>query len=144
RFHRLGMQYHFSTRLEDGTYNGEPDLYISDARTMALAETLIDELRQETVSAVAVRDLLRTILLRFQRGLQNPLNQETALVPEQQRYEHNANQIVEQAVAYIEANYRLPITINTVAASVFVSPSYLRRIFQQEKGVTLAEYITRF
>jgi AraC-like DNA-binding protein len=144
RFHRLGMQYHFSTRLEDGTYNGEPDLYLSDARTLALAETLIDELRQESTSALAVRDLLRTILLRFQRGLQNPLNQETAIVPEHQRPAHNTNHIVEQAVAYIEANYRLPITINTVAANVFVSPSYLRRIFQQEKGVTIAEYIMRF
>ncbi len=144
RFHRLGLQYHFSTRLEDGTYNGEPDLYISDARTQALVETLIEELRQEPPSTLAARDLLRCILLRFQRGLQNPLNQETTSAPDLVRFDHNASQIVEQTVAYIEANYRLPLTINTIAANVFVSPSYLRRLFQQEKGVTLAEYITRF
>lgn len=144
RFHRLGFQYHFSTRLEDGTYNGEPDLYISDSRTLALVETLIEELRQEQASPVAARDLLRCIQLRFQRGLQNPLNQEMTAGPDTPRYDHNASHIVEQAVAYIEANYRYPLTINTVAANVFVSPSYLRRIFQQEKGITLAEYITQF
>ena len=51
---------------------------------------------------------------------------------------------MEQTIAYIEANYRYPLTINTVAANVFVSPSYLRRIFQREKNITLAEYIIRF
>ena len=144
RFHRLGFQYHFSTRLEDGSYNGEPDLYISDSRTLALVETLIEELRQQPTSPVAMRDLLRCIQLRFQRGLQNPLNQEMTAAPDIPRFDHNASQIVEQTVAYIEANYRYPLTINTVATHVFVSPSYLRRIFQQEKGITLAEYITQF
>lgn len=54
------------------------------------------------------------------------------------------NRIIQNAVRYIEENLSDPeLNLKSVAAAVFVNESYLSRIFRQETGERLIEYITR-
>lgn len=53
------------------------------------------------------------------------------------------SEIIEKAREYIEKNYiSEDISLNTVAASVNMSPSYFSSLFSQEVGVTFVEYLT--
>ncbi|UXR37938.1 AraC family transcriptional regulator [Staphylococcus simulans] len=58
-------------------------------------------------------------------------------MPEYSKYTH-------QSLQYIENNYSQPFTITEMAESLYVNRSYLSRIFKQEVGVTLKEYINNF
>ena len=54
------------------------------------------------------------------------------------------DKILKQAKAYIEENYnQYDISLNTVAASVNLSPNHFSTIFSQELGETFIEYLTR-
>jgi two-component system response regulator YesN len=54
------------------------------------------------------------------------------------------NKIITQAIEYINAHIFEPkLTLKEVAENVFVNESYLSRIFKQETGEGLIEYITR-
>lgn len=51
--------------------------------------------------------------------------------------------VVFQAMAWIRAHFRENISRDDVAASVFVTSSYLSRIFHQETGVKITDFLTR-
>lgn len=54
------------------------------------------------------------------------------------------DKLLKQAKAYIEENYnQYDISLNTVAASVNLSPNHFSTIFSQELGETFIEYLTR-
>ena len=53
------------------------------------------------------------------------------------------NQLVENAIRYIDAHYAEPLTLHSVAENTFVSPNYLSHIFRNKMGVGLREYIVR-
>ena len=48
---------------------------------------------------------------------------------------------IETAVKYITANYALPITLESVAESISLSPTYLSRKFARVMGLTFKEYV---
>lgn len=53
------------------------------------------------------------------------------------------NNIVDKATDYIEQNLFSPsLSLKTVATEIFVNESYLSRVFKQEVGKSLIEYIT--
>ncbi|ROR27205.1 two-component system response regulator YesN [Mobilisporobacter senegalensis] len=55
-----------------------------------------------------------------------------------------SNKLIDQALEYIEKHlYEQTLTLKTIAGKVFVNESYLSRIFKQEMGESLIEYITR-
>ncbi|MCX7773189.1 MAG: response regulator [Clostridia bacterium] len=49
--------------------------------------------------------------------------------------------IVKKAVEYIRENYKEPLTLNDVAAHVYVSPSYVSRMFGRELGKNFVDYL---
>lgn len=49
--------------------------------------------------------------------------------------------LVEKAVAYIQANLRITLTIEQISSRLFVSESKLRTVFQKETGVPVGQYI---
>lgn len=55
----------------------------------------------------------------------------------------NNLQAVQKAADYIAQNSERKITINEVAQYVYLSPCYLSRIFKQNLGCTLMEYLTQ-
>jgi len=52
-----------------------------------------------------------------------------------------ADKIVLDAIAYIEKNYQLDLNRKIVADNVYVTPTYLGRLFRQELNVTFLDYI---
>ncbi|WP_203650848.1 helix-turn-helix domain-containing protein [Secundilactobacillus yichangensis] len=51
------------------------------------------------------------------------------------------NQSIDAAIQYIEKNIRHTISLSTVAHEVFLSPSYLSRIFKKHLDVNFIDYI---
>ncbi|KAA9005381.1 response regulator [Paenibacillus spiritus] len=49
---------------------------------------------------------------------------------------------VEHVKRWIAANYNQHADLNSLAGMVFLTPSYLSKLFKQETGLTLTEYIT--
>lgn len=49
--------------------------------------------------------------------------------------------IIHQATRYIRAHYAEKLTLNSVAAQVYLSPTYFSRIFRQETGETFNAYL---
>lgn len=59
-----------------------------------------------------------------------------------QKKEKGYSSNVEKAMGFIRTNYMQDISIDDVAASVFLSSGYLSIIFKEETGYTVLEYIT--
>lgn len=55
----------------------------------------------------------------------------------------NAHPIVRKAVAYIAAHFAEPISIQTLAKELHVSPSYFSALFPKHMSVGFHEYVTR-
>jgi two-component system, response regulator YesN len=51
--------------------------------------------------------------------------------------------MVKKAREFIMDNYNLPIKVEDIAASLYISPSHLSRLFRQELDCTVLEYLTR-
>lgn len=51
--------------------------------------------------------------------------------------------LLHRCVQYIGEHYSEPITLTTVAREVYLTPSYLCRVFKREAGVTFHEYLNR-
>jgi two-component system response regulator YesN len=49
--------------------------------------------------------------------------------------------IIELALGYIEEHYTEPITMNEVAESHYVNPSYFSKVFHEEVGQTFSKYV---
>lgn len=53
----------------------------------------------------------------------------------------NINQILQNAIRYIEENYTMSITLNELAEHTYVSTYYLSRMFKKELGKNFVEYL---
>ncbi len=51
---------------------------------------------------------------------------------------------IESVLTYISEHYNEPISLQDVAESVYLSPSYFSRLFKTEVGMTFTEYLTKF
>lgn len=51
--------------------------------------------------------------------------------------------LVKQALAYLQINYQQPITRQEIASAIGTSEGYLSRIFRQEVGLTLWDFLAR-
>jgi two-component system, response regulator YesN len=57
-------------------------------------------------------------------------------------YEKRSKSLVRNAMKFVDANYRLPLSYKDVAKEVFVSPSYFLSLFKRETGLTFVDYLT--
>ncbi len=60
----------------------------------------------------------------------------------QLRTTHTCSCIIAAARAYIDKNFRRPITLDSVAAHVFLSPAYFSALFKKETGIKYIDYLT--
>lgn len=52
--------------------------------------------------------------------------------------------IISKAVRYIHMNYQNDITLQQLAKELFITPNYLGRLFHQETGCKMSDYLNRF
>ena len=60
------------------------------------------------------------------------------------REPHCCLPIIQKAVQYIHTNYREKITLQMLSKELFVTPNYLGRLFRQETGCKMSDYLNRF
>jgi len=65
-----------------------------------------------------------------------------ALLSEQETYQH-VDQRIRKAQEFIEGNLAQSHSINELAALAFLSPTQFKKLFKQQTGQTITEYITR-
>lgn len=53
----------------------------------------------------------------------------------------NEKKLIEKIEWYVEDNIDQPIGVSDIASALFMNPDYLSRLFKNEKGVSLKEYI---
>ncbi|RXZ82878.1 response regulator [Paenibacillaceae bacterium] len=56
---------------------------------------------------------------------------------------HSHNQILQRAERYIQEHYSEPITLQTVADYVYLSPEWLSTLFKKHVGTTFLDYLTQ-
>lgn len=57
---------------------------------------------------------------------------------------HNYLPIVKKAVQYIHLNYQHDITLQKLSKELFVTPNYLGKLFHQEIGCKMTDYLNRY
>ncbi|MFB9277492.1 helix-turn-helix domain-containing protein [Cohnella cellulosilytica] len=98
------------------------------AQTLQGADRL-RRLEEMSLAGIALLQLLRRLF---------PEIEELASSPSRPRAMGNT----EKAMQWIEAHYHEEFQLNRLADELFVSPSHLSRLFHQETGATLTEYMT--
>lgn len=59
------------------------------------------------------------------------------------RKEKRQSDVTEQIIRFIQQNYTKPLTLDDIAARVYLSPKYMCGIFKEEVGVTIFDYVTK-
>jgi len=62
----------------------------------------------------------------------------------QAEQEGNTRKVIQEVLSIVEQNYGNDISIESIAAQVFLSPSYLGYLFKKQKGQSLRQYITAY
>ncbi len=137
----------------------QDDIFVPDLQLPVLVEMMIDELRTPGSEAIqAAQNLLNLILLRVRRGL-SQLNRIQTRQRKTQARRSSAplssameatdrcntlmpanSALVERACNYIRSHLNQPFTIKDIAECLYVSPSHLARLFQQEMGTSMMRY----
>jgi two-component system response regulator YesN len=52
-------------------------------------------------------------------------------------------QVIQKAAEYMKANFIEKLTIDDISQAVYLSPCYLSKIFKQELGCTIMEFLTK-
>ena len=65
-------------------------------------------------------------------------------VPEQMEKRNNDRAVssIDAAKQYIRNHLSEDLSLETVAAQVFISPKYLSKLFKEESGITYTDYVT--
>ncbi|MDR2296104.1 MAG: AraC family transcriptional regulator [Clostridiales Family XIII bacterium] len=96
--------------------------YIFGRNSAALSE--IDNL--ETIDSIV--DWLNDLISRFSEYIFN---------------NDNHSDVIRRAIAFMKSNYRREINLEEMAHAAYISPSYLSKIFKQETGYTINNYLSK-
>ena len=89
---------------------------------------------QEIGFAISLQLLLMELLVYSRRYLEKiPLSPQTSSTP--------TNEKVTEVVQYINENFHLPLSLESLSKIFFISPYYLSRIFRSVTGFTFIEYL---
>lgn len=60
-----------------------------------------------------------------------------------EKHKTHSQEIVKQAIDYIQKNFSQDISLRTIAQHLYVSPFYLSHIFRRESGFSISSYINK-
>lgn len=55
-----------------------------------------------------------------------------------------SNLLIKQTITYIEENFSAKITLRSISDALYISPNYLCRLFKQQTGRNLMEYLASY
>ncbi len=93
-------------------------------------------------TCVAVRDKLR--IDKIQNKMDDISDSRVMLFKEYMFDEGKGDDYVTRAVRHISQNYQKDISVKSVADSLFISESYLSRLFKTTVGQTFGDYLTYY
>lgn len=105
---------------------------------------LVNELRKHLIRYIKVPfQVIHTDLIKDSAGIPTEV-QRMRQASTTQVYEHYAKsgeQMVEVALQYIRAHYQSELSLEKVAAVVYLNPVYFSQLFKQKSGLGFKEYI---
>lgn len=95
------------------------------------------------LNAVRADDLANVTVLRKLVGIAEMIHPESgSLVTNSTTHLNNDSQVnIQRALSFIKSNINQPLSLESVAKSVFLSPSYLSKAFKQKLGVNFINYV---
>lgn len=100
---------------------------------------------QEAINLHVIEYLLKPVKPSiFRKSLRNLLEKTAArdrseeIITDTSTDKHS---IIELAITYINENYKEKLTLQMVAAHVYLNPQYFSRIFKKEVGVTYTDFV---
>jgi AraC-like DNA-binding protein len=99
----------------------------------AVFEKIYSEYQNQKIGYVnLIRIYTAEIMIRLLRRIQQ--RDETQLSPAQKG-------LVENVIAYIEENYNIKIKTEEIASRLFFNKNYISRLFKQETGLSIHEFV---
>lgn len=87
--------------------------------------------RRELGSQTLMRAYLIELIIKLFRELDR----------QRPEYTNNHQKLVEQAIAYMQENYKAHINLDDIVSGVFLSKDYFRQIFKKTTGTSISSYI---
>ncbi|MHD0396743.1 AraC family transcriptional regulator [Staphylococcus simulans] len=84
----------------------------------------------EVINSQALKDVMHALIMEY-----------TEISQKVKQYEHTPK--INKILQYIDLHLDQPLTLQYLAEMVDLSPAYLSRIFSEELGVTLSQYIIK-
>lgn len=150
QIHESGAYCHFNAS-DKGKLWIAPHLFLRDLHLFPLAQNLIQELQTQTPRyfpiayfhlGLLLEYLLRSLSLPPKRK-ERTENITAAALPFPFPHE-TANERMRKMIAYIDENLASPmLSAERIAAQFYLSPVHLRRLFQQELGISTMKFVAR-
>lgn len=108
-----------------------------NVQEQSYAENLLFQMSREHVEAgqlgkqLFLQTLVAQLLLFAARKMNTASNVPAELM----------HRKIAEVLEYITANYREPITLNSISSNFYISPSHFSRLFKQNTGFNLPEYL---
>lgn len=145
----LGVECHLCHTRGDQHFGGGfgERLLISNCRLFQLGEMLIDEMAQKLpghaeIAAAHWQAFLGLIQRHIQSGEALPHQSPSLGEPEPSRFVGEPATTVERAQRYIEENLGKQLSLEEIAHAAFVSRAQLARLFQEQSGTTVWQFVT--
>ena len=94
----------------------------------------LSELSRQSISAVQKRESSPLSHVLFYEKQKNTGEQQEASQP---------NTIVTYVQRFIDENYAKPLNTEAIVENLYLSPSYVRRIFKSHMGISIMDYVER-
>jgi|GEM_PF-1473063 len=143
RFIPQGALCHFCWLEEEALFS-ETDYFIPDPHLLFAAGALIDEFRQHGQNTSHITGtLLLFIFYRLQNKLQSLTELRSSGNAISEISDLPANSISASVCAYVETHMQEKISLEQIAAHLYLSRGHLCRTFKTEMGLSINQYITQ-
>ena len=134
-------------RTQDEWHKPGRHIFVPDAHLTSLCELLIEELNAKRASwRAGAALLLQTLALHLHdalaQGLSLPLEREMRLVGTEKRA-FTGPIAFKRAHRFIRTHLSEPLDVDRIASYAGLSPSQLNRIFRDETGCAVKQFVTR-
>lgn len=136
-FSKLGKSFLFYSLFPDSGDFKERFNLIADCgyELGSVFEKIYDEYKAQRVGYVnLIRLYIAEIVIRLSRKIEDTENSKLT---------SSQKQIVMEIISYIEKNYSIKIHSDEIASKLFFNKNYISRLFKQETGLSIHEFVRK-